>query len=230
MNELEILNKHSINHKVIKVKTTKLVIKYDRKGILIIRCPLSLRNKEIEEFITKHLDWIIERYDKSQPVKRNYVDNGKYLFLGKEYDLQVSYNRHEDVVINDDKIFVYALNENRIPMVLNNWKKEQAEILFSEVLFKCFNEMKDELNLYPKLLIKKYLSRWGCCYPKRNQIILNIALIHVPLELITYVVYHELSHFKYMNHQQEFHMFLEKYCPKERQLRNQLKQYHTDYE
>lgn len=230
MNELAILKSHSIKHKIVKAKTTRLVIKYDRNGVLIIRCPLKLNNNEIEEFVTKHLDWILERYEKSQPLKRNYIDNATYLFLGKEYDLKIIYSKHESVIIQENTMFVYSQSESRIPVVLKKWKTEQAEMVYSEILYQCFEQMKSELDSYPKLGIKKYLSRWGCCYPKRNQIILNIALIHVPVELISYVVYHELSHFKYMNHQASFHKFLQKYCPNEKQLRNKLKSYRTDYE
>ncbi len=230
MNELEILNKNSVNHKIVKAKTSKLVLKYNRDGILVIRCPYRLKSGELEEFVTRHLDWIKEHYTTSQPKKRSYTNNESYLFLGKEYTLKIVQSFHESVIIQENNLFIYTKNELNIPKLLNKWKKEQAEIIFSEILYQCFEQMKNELKLYPKLEIKKYLSRWGCCYPKRNLIILNIALIHAPLDIIKYVVFHELSHFKYMNHQLEFHLFLQKYCPNEKALRNELKKYRTDYE
>lgn len=230
MNELEIFKKNSIKHKIVRAKTKKLVIKYDRNGILNIRCPLKIKDAELEDFVSRHLDWIIDHYEMSQPKIRKYEDNEKYLFLGKEYDLKIVYSRHETVIIQENNIFVYALNEQRIPQILKKWKTEQAEIVFSEILYQCFGRMKNDLTIYPKLSIKKYLSRWGCCYPKRKEIILNIALIHVPVELIEYVTYHELCHFKYLNHQPAFHAYLQKYCPNERKLKQCLKNYRTDYE
>lgn len=230
MNELEVLKKNSIKHQIVRAKTKKLVIKYNRDGILIIRCPFKITQMELEDFVSRHLDWIIEHYESSQPKTRKYDDSETYLFLGKEYQLQIAYSRHESVIINEDKIFVYGLNQARIPTVIKKWKYEQAEMVFSELLYNCFEQMRNDLAFFPKLSIKKYLSRWGCCYPKRKEIILNVALIHVPVPLIEYVIYHELSHFKYLNHQPAFHCYLQKYCPNERKLRNTLKEYRTDYE
>lgn len=230
MNELEILKRYSIKHRIVRAKTKRLVLKYDRSGVLVIRCPMRIKQEELEEFVSRHIDWVIKHYESSQPQKRQYIDGEKYLFLGKEYEMKIINNRHESVIINDSTIFIYALTNECIPLVLKKWKYEQAEMVYSEILYKCFEQMKNDLKVYPKLSIKKYLSRWGCCYPKRNEIILNIALIHVPLPLIEYVMFHELSHFKYLNHQPAFHSYLQKYCPNERKLKAELKNYHTNYE
>ena len=60
--------------------------------------------------------------------------------------------------------------------------------------------MSHYLNKYPLLEIKRYKSRWGCCYPKKNKIIINVSVVNLPLELIEYVIYHELTHFVFDNH------------------------------
>jgi predicted metal-dependent hydrolase len=54
---------------------------------------------------------------------------------------------------------------------------------------------------------------------------LNISLIHVPLALIEYVIFHELVHFVYPNHSKEFHALLKKYVHDERMKRQKLKNY-----
>ena len=52
---------------------------------------------------------------------------------------------------------------------------------------------------YKKLFIKNQKTRWGSCSQKNN-INLNARLMHLPQELIDYVIIHELVHTKIKNH------------------------------
>lgn len=230
MKEIKSLQYLNIPYKVIYTKYRRLVIKYDRKGILNIRCPKMVKHEELEEFVSKHIDWIKEHYVTPKDMTKTYDIGDVYLFLGKKYYLNIIESRHTGVYLKDNEIVIYVNNKTDVLKELNKWKVQQAESVFEELLHSAFIVMEKELDKYPKLKIKKYVSRWGCCYPKRNMIILNIALIHTPVHLINYVIYHELAHFKYMNHQKEFHAFLQKYVPDELKCKKELKNYEADYE
>ena len=56
---------------------------------------------------------------------------------------------------------------------------------------------------FNKLSIKNQKTRWGSCSIKNN-INLNARLLHLPTELIDYVILHELVHTKVKNHSKEF--------------------------
>jgi len=228
MKMLESLVDSDIKYVIIKAKTKRLTLKYDRNGILKIRVPRNTSLKQIDDFINRHIDWIKENYDIAKSRKKTYETGSTFLYLGKPYTLEIISSKHEGVFINEDRLIVYVKDNNSALKVLTKWQYEQAELIFNELLYKCFSKMKDFISIYPTLQIKHYLSRWGCCYPKKKLIILNVSLIQVDVPLIEFVIFHELSHFKYQNHQKEFHNFLEIFCPNERLYAKMLKNYHTD--
>ena len=70
---------------------------------------------------------------------------------------------------------------------------------------------KERTEIYQKLLgvtprsikIDKMPNRWGSCNTKK-EITYNYLIVMLPMELIDYIVVHELCHIYHMNHDRSF--------------------------
>lgn len=81
------------------------------------------------------------------------------------------------------------------------------------------------MNLMPsKIVIKAQHSRWGSCSGRTRRIYLNWRLVKAPVEIIDYVIIHELGHLKHPNHSREFWAFIGEFAPDWRRHRKWLRQ------
>jgi predicted metal-dependent hydrolase len=90
------------------------------------------------------------------------------------------------------------------------------------------NEHMRKLNEYTyNYIIKDFhitmvKSKWGHC-THDNKIMLNLKLLNTDIDILNYVIFHEISHIKQKNHSPKFWQVVERFCPNHKQLRKTLK-------
>jgi len=107
-------------------------------------------------------------------------------------------------------------------------KKKLPEIdrkVARKILCRRIGELAQLYNfVYNRVSIRKQKTRWGSCSSKNN-INLNANLLHLPSELMDYVLLHELVHTKIKDHSKDFWDELNTVVPNARQIDKKLKDY-----
>lgn len=120
--------------------------------------------------------------------------------------------RLEEKNINDDE-FLYLgerkkIEDFKIKNIDNFYKKEIVKYLPNLI-----DMHSKKMNLFPtSIRYRKNKRTWGSCNYK-NGLNFNILLMKFPIELMEYVIIHELAHIQHKNHSKKFWNLVEFYCP-----------------
>lgn len=199
-----------------------------------VSAPASTSREEIQIFLKQNQEWILENWGKLQKIahasKKQYATGEKVLYLGKEVTLQIRdsqskmiraiYNvEEESLEISIPQSITQDLRQEAIREILEKWYKEKARPFFLQKLNYWSREMGVSYN---KFRLKGQKTRWGSCSTLGN-INLNWRIIMAPVAVIDYIIIHELSHLKYMNHSLEFWEHVARFCPDYRKHRQWLR-------
>lgn len=210
--------------RLIRSKRRTIALIVERDGSVTVRAPLKMSVKMIEEFVMKHADWVEKKQTdvaNTVPEKvKQYQAGERFLFLGQEYPLEIVKGANKKLVL-EDAFKLAELEQKNAEMLFQHWyRKQAAKIIIKRV----------------KLLIKQYQlsvgairitsarTRWGSCSPKNN-LSFSRRLVMTPLEVIDYVVVHELAHTIHHNHSKRFWKLVEKWMPDYKERRKQLRMY-----
>ncbi len=124
----------------------------------------------------------------------------------------------------DEKIIVntnFPFNSDIKSKIRDELYKDQAKSKITPLVYKWEDIMKLKSTA---IKYRKTKRQWGSCSSKNN-ISLNTYLCLLPVDIIEYVIVHELSHIVHKNHSKDFWSLVESYLPNYKDLRLELKKY-----
>ncbi|HUC87891.1 MAG TPA: YgjP-like metallopeptidase domain-containing protein [Candidatus Binatia bacterium] len=80
---------------------------------------------------------------------------------------------------------------------------------------------------YKSIQVKQLKRRWGSCN-SHKEIVINLFLVQFSWQIIDYVLWHELTHTKYLHHGEDFWDELQRHVPNAKALRRQMRELNTD--
>ncbi len=183
-------------------KTLSIQIMADAR--LVVRAPLRMPRREIDGFVLQKRRWI----DEKQEMMRARValhkpaepaSGEEFPILGRKLMLAVSERAKQIDVVGDTLAFPKAWLP-KAEQRLRRWYCEQAAAILNERLARW----RDLTGIhYGSVRLSDARKRWGSCSSKGS---LNFSwrLVMAPVDVIDYVVVHELVHIEHMNHSKAF--------------------------
>jgi predicted metal-dependent hydrolase len=199
---------------------------------VIVRVPYLTSYKTISRIVTEKSGWVLKHRDNyrrldNNSINRSYTSGETHLFRGNESVLRIeksgrSYARFYDgtIELGTDKTDDAQL----IKRLLYKGYKNEALILFPELMNKVLREHENQMFKPTGLVIRTMKRRWGSCSNK-GVITLSTELIKLSDLYIEYVITHELCHLKHHNHGPHFYRLLSEVFPEWKIVRKELRKY-----
>ncbi|HSN67231.1 MAG TPA: SprT family zinc-dependent metalloprotease [Fusibacter sp.] len=210
-----------------KRKTVSIIV--ERSGAVRVLAPLKFPEKSIVAFILEKQAWIIKKRRELQAhqlQRPTFKEDSHIEFMGRTLKVahHIVQKKSDEFICLVDDVIHYNRRDFSYDAMLDDterWYRQQALMLFHERVA-YFNTILDRKPT--KISIKTQRKRWGSCTSK-GHILLNWRLILAPLEVIDYVILHELCHLYHMNHSKQFWDLVSKIDPHFGEKRLWLKQY-----
>ena len=207
---------------------------------LSVRAPRWVTLRDVDAALREKADWIVrklaetqQRHARIEAARIEWKDGVRFPFLGEPVTVRLDpQHGHRGVggaVLDNGaegagpRTLWLAVAQNatgaQIRDAAQAWLTRQARRLFIERL----DHFAPLLGVrWQKLSLSNAATRWGSA-SSNGSIRLNWRLIHFRLPVIDYVVAHELSHLRVMDHSPRFWDTVESVVPDYDLLRKQLK-------
>jgi predicted metal-dependent hydrolase len=226
------LGAHAVEYELRRSRRRTIGFYVDDTG-LRVTAPRWVTVTEIDAAIADKQRWILRKLvewrDHAQRRERlavRWEDGGRVAFVGRELTIRVHVGA-TTVALDGEALRVClppGADAERLRVAVQAWLQREARALFES-----------RLPIYVARLgrgpsrwrLSSARTRWGSCAPD-GSIRLNWRLVHFPLEIVDYVIAHELAHLEEMNHGPRFWATVGSILPGFESARRQLKDFPDD--
>jgi predicted metal-dependent hydrolase len=208
-----------IEYKLIRSDRKSITLIIDSEARLTVRAPFNARESEITDLIRQKKRWIIEKQKKISALSNKHApvvikNGGNILFQGNNYTIKMS-NVSRIKISGENIILPRGSKKEKVTA----WLKKEAKKLIRERLDMYAGIMGVR---YSALRISGARTRWGSC-SGRDSLSFTWRLIMCPIQVIDYVIVHELGHITHKNHSPVFWTRVKNVIPDFKEQKNWLK-------
>ena len=201
---------------------------------LTVSAPKWVPMQEVDDAVREKSRWILrklgdvqQRHQRMESSRIQWRDGAHFPFLGEDVRVLLD-SRIAGAVLESDaagacRVLRIGVAQNAQPAqirdAVQSWLMRQATQIFTQRL----EHFAPQLGVrWRKLALSNAVTRWGTAHSD-GTIRLNWRLVHFRMPVIDYVVAHELSHLRVMDHSPRFWDTVSTVVPDYADLRGQLK-------
>ncbi len=198
-------------------KAKRMQLRIAKEGSLEIVVPYPLHIEEGKRFLNKNMHWIEKHIESLKPKQKQYLYGGKNFkpVLFPEAGRQKYLCRFHE---NEIHIYYPAGSKESPHEIFSKFQKLNARKYLPGRCFELAKRYGFNVN---KVTVRGQKSRWGSC-SRRANISLNYKLLQFRVEMIDYVIVHELCHLRHPNHSKAFWNEVGKHIPNYKALDKEL--------
>ncbi|MFZ5376262.1 MAG: M48 family metallopeptidase [Patescibacteria group bacterium] len=199
-------------------KARNISIKISESDGVVVSFPPFIPRMVVDHFVKSKNTWIEQKLLSFAKNKKN---RNILTIFGRDFQLLrlSDQSRVPKVTINKDKVYVNSWKTGKHSQILESFLKNKATLYIT----KRTQQLAQHMGItYKQITLRQQKTRWGSCSNQGN-LNFNWRLIHHPNNVIDYVIIHELSHRKFMDHSKGFWKLVEKFDPEYRIHRGWLK-------
>lgn len=203
-------------------KTVSIFV--ERDGSVSARVPEKLEEEEIEEILKAKEYQIFKNLAEwtqlnQNAVEREYVNGQSFLYLGRNYRLRFVEDNIEGVQFIKNRFLINKEEKHRAKELFVKFYKNKLQTKIHPII----EQYKSQLGVEPKQVkIMELQNRWASCTSNGN-VNFHWKCAMAPIDVLQYIVVHELAHLIHLNHTAEFWNEVDKILPNYESQMNWLK-------
>ncbi|UJP05761.1 MAG: M48 family metallopeptidase [Nitrosomonas sp.] len=225
--QITTLGGQAITYTLTRSQRRSIGLRIDQQG-LRINAPVHTPIHSINNVLQQKADWITKKlmhWQDKKSLTLSWTPDASYPLLGEPWRLTLKPSGEIAMArqLSDETPQPPAIElaPRQIETFVMAWYRQQAICCFKQRIDIYANALNVSI---PPFRLSQAKTRWGSCN-SHGTISLNWRLIQLPLNLVDYVIAHELAHLIEMNHSAAFWRLVENVYPGYRTTRTTLKEY-----
>lgn len=209
-------------------KRTSMGISIDYYGNVDVQAPKGTPVEAVLPVLEAKWEWIQQASKEMKerllgPKEKAYVHDERFLYLGNDYPIEITQDsnlKKDKVVLKEGTLHIYVQQpeDEKIKRALRRFYSRQCKALVE----KRIQFYQSNFKTKPRSIRITDSSRtWGTC-DSNLQLTFNWKLAMAPLEVIDYVVVHEMCHMVHLNHDRSFWRLVGRIIPDYKERENWL--------